>query len=465
MVKNNGQTSKDHTYNAWLTFAHKLVLAIFVAILALPFFNDRIRVWLSQLLKSYHNWLIIESTIITLATFLLFYIFRVYRLRIFVRHASRDPFKHKITRRLQRIGRALLLFFIMSVPILFGASWYIYNETLRYTMNRFGKDQIGVLIADFREVALNDYIPHPKYSAWLKEEMPNLIQRCETPIDVAFASTPAFFTSVDEAVNYGMKMNAKIIVWGEVQKNNALVTIKPKLKSVHRYVVRFGSKFEWSLGIVSDQFEEWSLDGSTMTLDTVKVRLQDVLVLPIFEKLQTGGFSNALLPQFSLCTYERFGYLPTHTRSILSMYLGNTHYRAAEYSSAISRFSDADSLAGLWDDTSGAKAELRALLSINIARSYDLLHRHDSSGHYVHQAWVYDPLVVLKDSAIYVSFWRGLTAASSSTKAKWRDDAIRYWQRRPDSLIGNFIYRVSDHLKEEPRESFKQQYDSLYSRK
>ena len=292
--------------------------------------------------------------------------------------------------------------------------------------------------------------------------MPKLVGECEAPVEFAFARTPAFFTSDEEARSIGEKINATIIMWGEIFRGGTVVSIRPKM--IVRYLVNidFGNKFGWESDLRSSESEDWKLDRSVMTLDTISVLLQDMLVLPIFAKLLAKSESREELFRFFTCTLERYSLLPGTIRAILSMYIGNQYYHANEYDSANSWYDNARRLTDTWDDTSGAKAEFSAVLALNLAKSYANIEEPDSATEFVLEAWNHDPLVVLKDAMFYPSLWNGLTTAPDSIRAKWRDDALRYWEHDPDSLIGNFILRLFAHDGEEAPGLFKQQYDSLY---
>ena len=460
MDKDSRNKKNKLTYNRLLLRLVRLLEFAFLPLTRFEFVNDRIREMFTPLHESYNAWILIDSLLIFVGIILLGRSLRIHRKFAFKRSHRAETFKSDAIAE----GIKVSLNWVLLVVITLGApgAYYCYNTELRYTWRQFDDSQIGILIANFRQVPLDDLIPYRKYSTWLEEDLPKLVGECEAPVEFAFARTPAFVTSDDEARAIGKKNNATIIMWGEIFRGGTVVSIRPKM--IVRFLVNidFGNKFGWEFDLRSSESEDWKLDRSVMTLDTISILLQDMLVLPIFAKLSAKSESREELIRFFTCSLERYSFLPAAIQAVMSMRIGNHYYHANEYDSANSWYYNARRLTDSWDDNFGAKAEFSAVLALNLAKSYANIEEPDSALHFVFQACAYDLLVVIKDSEIYQSFWHSLTHAPRRTKTDWLHDALLYWERNPDSLIGNFIHRLCDQLREEPPKSFNQKYDSLY---
>ncbi len=251
----------------------RIIKIIVGIVLSGSLFWDKISIYISSYIKSYTSWLILESAVLVIALYSLGSALNILSILKLLKQGPEKAFK------LPKVKQALR-FALFIIPLIVGIVYFKYNFTWRYTWNKFDNKTLGVLIADFREVILDEYLPQKKYSIYLKENLPQIKDSCKKEINIKYENTPAFFTSIDEAAKFGEKINARLVIWGEVYKSEGFIRIKPKLFTPGNLMIGTPYLFISNLVFKADYSETWNLTGSPLDLDTMTNYVNDILTIP-----------------------------------------------------------------------------------------------------------------------------------------------------------------------------------------
>jgi hypothetical protein len=341
------------------------------------------------------------------------------------RQANERLFK---ANRLKQIARLLLFI----VPILFGCLYFVYNHYWRYAWNRFGRDEVGVLIADFREVLLTDYVPQKKYSTYLKEKLPELEISCNKNIKVRFQNTSAFFTSGTEAKAYGEKVNAYVVIWGEVFKTEGIISIRPKLTTPGYYDWRIADTDFNPFTLLADYAEDWSITGAPLNLDTMLIFFNDFLVAPVVSKMKEIGVSKEEFVQYAKCCLLRENYLPEALRGMLAFEIGERSFRDSVYDTCIIWMREAFAHLSRDQFIRSEINWIRAYCLRNIAVCYYALGVQDSCLEYTKRSAKTEPEFILRENVFNYLFCNGEFPTLL-------EGLMVLWDETRDSIIGDHL--------------------------
>jgi len=307
----------------------KLVFGAIQVLILIYFSHYEFAAWVTAHLgRTYTIWLISESCFIVLFFYFSYYIFKIPN-RLGVSSRSVDKvFKIKSSYKFKAIA-------IYVIPLLIGVLYFYYNNSLWFKLNSFSQNEVGVLIAEFREASLKEYLPQKSYSNLLKEKIPQCELLCLKGAPIRFRSTRAFFTSIDEANNYGRKINARIVIWGNVAKTEGVIRIEPSVS--YPFVVGWGvgNREFADIEMYETYIEDWQLSGAPPDVENLSCLVATFLVLPAFSILKSGTYTKSQFLGYCHCVLNKMGNLPSTLTGILAFELGLQNFREQNFDSSL----------------------------------------------------------------------------------------------------------------------------------
>jgi hypothetical protein len=412
---------------------------------------DDISIWIStHLVKSYSGRIIILAISFSILIMGLAFLTRMHkRLGIF-RSEKEKRFKSDLKWK----AKCVIFWFTFLV---IGYSYYYWMTDLSFRWSRFEDDEVGILLANFREIPLDDYIPQGSYSNLLAEKLPQYKTFCTSSAKVNFKDSPVFITSNSEAISYGKKINAKFVLYGEIHRSASIIRIIPSLISAGIYEWGVGRQIELDAEIFAECAEDWRLDATPIHIDKIAHILDQVLVMPIYYEMKQKHSSAIEMRQYLECALSKFPHLPIEFRIAILYELGYRYSLDSAYARAIDYWHKGiDLMTGRDSLLFINPMHLRAIFLANLTKTYASLQIQDSVDFYFSEAFNTDYNVILNDSALFKSL----------INHPYVDSVLNFlmiqWRQEPNIIIGNYINRIYNGIGRNPDIIFTRKFDSLY---
>jgi len=425
---------------------------IFDVILTLILIFDRISIHLSKYINSYFEWLVIESIIVIFILWTLGYIFKI-PTRLKIKYPKKyypikmHPFK------------IVLYIILISLPFVSGVFWFNYNYTWRYTWNQFSDNEIGILIADYREVLLKDYIPQKKYSNYLKEILPELIMPCNEDFKISFKNTPAFVINRTEAVNLGKKVNAKAIIWGEVFKNDKSISIRQRIVTRQNFEIAIGDESLSLQQYINESHVVWSPEKSLAPLYSMPPYINDLLMFVAYSEMKTRNVNRQECRDYLLCCLQNSDNTMYYTRAFLLYDLAQKYQMDSIHDSAMIYFKESMNLL----ITEKQNIETRRIMAIvmnYIAEQYILVNQLDSAMKYVKSSFSLNPLLIYEDTKHLLRFYSVYISNKNYEEAL--EILVPLWQNHFDTISGDLIIDTYRGMRQDLNAQFRKEFETKF---
>lgn len=401
-----------------------------------------------MLVGVYFNWIIICSLALVLFVYLLFVILGLWQKLWTPRRQAGFGAQSREILVLKRT-------FLITVPLLIGFCYFSYNYSWRYTFSKFGDSEIGVLIADFREVALEQWAGRGQFSTMLKEDLGNGTRTCSNRAPVSFKTTPAFFTNEGEARKYGAKIGATVVIWGEVDRTDKVITIRPHMTCPLELV--YGTKY-LKIGVfnlIGNYSQRWRLDGSTaLCVDLTVSELDHFLAWPVIAGIKSGRWNIPLIAYVECCLRHKLEY-PPFIKAALLFERALDYTLKKEYGDAVNDFREA--FGALEQDTLQTKEIklYKALLALQLSKEFAKLNHQDSAMNYFSESLDIDSTVILTDT----EFMQQLI---DSSRTKMIYNLLVLWRNGNDTLSGDWLAKILNGETDSVARKFIDDYELKY---
>jgi hypothetical protein len=409
---------------------------------------------------SYQQWLIIDTIIWTICFFFPIYIFfpyKIYKTQIKkLRLKFKEPFKTSyIKKGVNYLIYGLFLATILIPLLIPGILYYAYNYNWRYTWNQFNQNQLGILIADFREVSLKNYIPQEKYSLFLAERLREIKLECQTKININIKTTPAYFSTAAEAQQFGNKIGADIIIWGEIDKSEGVLSIKPRFNYSGSIYWGLDSTMFGDLYYNVQYHEDWQLAGRPFDIDTIQLFLKDYLIFPTISKMEQFMVNEDEIINYIACKVENNKVIPPFLNGFLHERIGMFYFDKKDYKNSINNLIKSSKLICSDSNITHDKNRLLASNDYDLFKCYSRLSNLDSSYYYGTRAIKEDSSILRKIDLLGQMYCFG--------KYDYiMNKLLELWGNNKDSLTGDLILNLSKSASKEPDTIFLQKYNLLF---
>jgi len=356
---------------------------IFSIMIAIVIEESRFRSLIStNMNQDYKHFAIFISVLIGLALCSLMYSLSIFKLILGRIRELKTPFRKTPI----EVLLIIILYSTLFSPVLIGSLNFIYKTEWKYSLNRFPDNCVGILIADFREVSLENYIPQKSFSLFLREHLSETHDSCSTPMAISIYRTDAFFTKADEAISFARKINAMVVIWGEITRSEEVLGIRTRMN--------YSSDLNWSVGNTQmkpiyfpiDLFERRSTLTSLPDIDTVFLQLKDYLVPPVIAKFNILNLSHDKLSDYLRCRLANGLSLPTEINGMITATLAQNYIEKGWYRPAISLWHETFKNLSMSKSISYGMNEALSSAFHNISICYNKLGMRDSCVFYANKA-------------------------------------------------------------------------------
>lgn len=304
------------------------VVASFITLLMLNFFN--LEFYLSSYTNfSYREWLAIKSLLILILVLIIYYFVWLKWFKIQVQKESREKELFKSSKK----NQIKAIFYILPI-ILVPLFYFWYQNDIWFKLNKFGVNEIGILVADFREPPLSNF-PQGRLSLYVKEELPKTYVYCDGSKNVRYISSDVYFKSGSEVRDFGNKINAQLVIWGEVYKSDGALSVRPKLAPPNPLDMKIDEVKFSATQLIADYSEEWDLQKAIPDIDTLRMYVNTFLIFPNVIELNKRRADNQIFIEYLRCTLERENSLPKIYEGVFSLMLASLYLSTSNPDSSL----------------------------------------------------------------------------------------------------------------------------------
>ncbi len=447
---------RDTSTNHWSQVAK----AILLAVISTTWWLDVISAFISLHLQSYTAWVLLHASLIGIACWLLIGLFDVSKkTRVKQgsgRHRKKKPQPNWLTWILP-----LLRGWKLVVPALLGFYYFLYEFDFRYRWNRFEDNEIGILVADFRESLANIEFAQGKYSNMLKEGISGMRHPCEPKFELSTYNTAAFFTSRDEANKFAIKIGASIVIWGEVHSSDSGIRIRTRIDSPWELTTTINEREAIAFDTKTKADELW-VTGDPIPSEKEVVNLVNRdLVLFLEWKIRNSEGNSPRLLKFLECSYKAYtSGLTINGRVSTAMSIASTAYKIGQYDKSMEYYQAARGDLEQFPDSFDNHSLLLESANESISNCWAM---KDTSG-LVFDSTKFYALKAIEVSPCSITELHLLTRLALWDKNYPYATSLlgRCWEQSYDTISGDLIVDVYQTWKRPIDSSFYRVYDSLY---
>lgn len=428
-------------------FLIRIIVGIIEAAISTPLWIDKINNYLSLYFNTYWKWLLLESIFIVFLGYLAGYVFNVPKIFGLKRKSEEKIFKIKASIKILRIA-------LYALPNILGILYFAYYQDISFRRLNFKDDKLNILVAEFREAALDKYeLAQGKYSVLLKEKIKDYNNVCLNSSEFKIETTKAFFTSYKEADYYARKAKADIVIWGELSKTEGYISISPKISSPHLIEFSLADK-EFMFRTATAYTENWRIDGTALTTDTLLDNLSATIFLFMLPILKSKNKSDIF--EYEKCVLENNALLPMMTAFAFNYDLGFRYFNEKDRSNSLLHYLNSLSIIYRKNFRIWNKDYFTGLITSKISKNYYFLFEDSLAEFYARESIKYWP-DFMYDINVYT-----LAYMLNNKVEESLDSLLNRWEEKPDTLTGDYVLNIFRTLQKKPSDSFISRYNILY---